>query len=839
MGKFVTVSDFSTVQELIKYFKYFEEIQNPLKDNLEYSCENLLENCAVNEDVHEWCQTMLSSEMNENISKGTLSKILELLFFLRLVKLDKFKEYNSEFDDAVISILNMGCKLINSCNEHGFSEKALFYNEKCNCLINLTMSDMETKEYFKNFLVEKKFILELFRIESNEKLNILNECIPALLRITQQISSYPLYLQYFLHLCYNVAIKCIKTERYAEILELLKGAKDLAKSTTKQIKVSLLYLLVVVHFHTEYEGKFQQCLETLNEIYSEEPTMLCVAWKVKVALLAGFDLKEILNNIENLPIISADFILYVTEQLCAQNYGYLISDALKRFRRNRFDVKEKSYLISTELKIYIDNSNLKEAFNVLGELSELARRSDTPTSCIYEVFKIILAHSSNENMKKYAREYVSIYDKCLIIMEVANMKMNSVHHNLKQRICFCSLEINDRQKAMKTINEIKKFPLKNFFDVFLFLQTGILYEDNSLVELALKNVGAFEDYKCFEDVLLACFTSARNKRHFVRRTVDVVSEVSSTLWKNNFSAKICRYFIRVYLNDSVHDHTKIQFLMEKALEAINREKEDDTWFFRISWSLALRQENEDLTTHKYFFLCSRFLQRDHQSDMKQQVLLMTISSGLEVIRSKESTHDIIGQVMGAIQECKTMEAISGTLWNLLFLYEFEIKTLLNDTPGLMQLLKKSCVDVETLQNAAATAFACNNKENLKVVMMALKVAANKEIPDSKMISQIYHSLIQVMFLIVECMDSSVELELFDLCGKICNQLENTLDGYTESEILWLTVKCWNYSIQKMTSGCRKSAREWALLSINFLSKLDTLRSLHGPKIQKLFDTFFS
>ncbi|GBO37237.1 hypothetical protein AVEN_109877-1, partial [Araneus ventricosus] len=135
-----------------------------------------------------------------------------------------------------------------------------------------------------------------------------------------------------------------------------------------------------------------------------------------------------------------------------------------------------------------------------------------------------------------------------------------------------------------------------------------------------------------------------------------------------------------------------------------------------------------------------------------------------------------------------------------------------------------------------------SSNNFKLITVALEGAISKitDCHSDLQISQLYHSLLQVLFFTQEYITSSVEEQNMNVCKTVLKRLEEdaTFQEYPEMKILWLMTKCWNWGVHKLSAGNPKSGHEWCFLAMKLLQKLKGLKHLHEEKLQALFSSYF-
>ncbi|XP_069610605.1 testis-expressed protein 11 [Ranitomeya imitator] len=280
------------------------------------------------------------------------------------------------------------------------------------------------------------------------------------------------------------------------------------------------------------------------------------------------------------------------------------------------------------------------------------------------------------------------------------------------------------------------------------------------------------------------------------------------------------------------------------------------WFRKIAWNLAVRIEDSPLIM-KDCFLLSYKLSLPCPSDKtvlvaQKSCLIMAASVDLEMARNATCHSEKVQLLTKALENinlCRdiwvilqsTGEFSSDPTEIILLLYEFEVRTKLND-PGLEAVLESVWnlpnLDTKTLETIASVSMeapAYYPSICKKVLQAALIQHKKQDSLDVCRISKCLHSLIKLSlperFAEVENYDQEEAWQYFQEALTVISSCEN----YPEIETLWLMTRAWNNGIFHYSAEKYLDAERWCTLALSCLSYLGSLKSNYESKMTVIYN----
>ncbi|XP_021568546.1 testis-expressed protein 11 [Carlito syrichta] len=278
------------------------------------------------------------------------------------------------------------------------------------------------------------------------------------------------------------------------------------------------------------------------------------------------------------------------------------------------------------------------------------------------------------------------------------------------------------------------------------------------------------------------------------------------------------------------------------------------WFRKTAWNLAVQCDKDPVTMREFFILSykmSQFCPPDQVILIAQKTcLLMAAAVDLEQGRKASTTFEqvmLLNRALEQIHKCKDIWNLlkpTGDFSNdpcetLLLLYEFEVKSKMND-PSLDSFLESvwelPYLESKTLETIASLAMempAHYPSIALKALKRALLLHKKKESIDVLKYSKCMHNLVKLS---VPNRVLSAELcpleEVWGYFEDVLGLISRT-EGYPEMEILWLMIKSWNTGILMYSRSKYVSAEKWCGLALRFLDHLSSLKRIYETRMNVL------
>ncbi|XP_050997756.1 testis-expressed protein 11 [Acomys russatus] len=742
--------------------------------------------------------------------------------------------------------------------------------------------------------VEKGIFLVLsYQAESAVAQGDFKKASTCVLRCKDMLMKLPEMTKYLHVLCYNLGVETGKQNKCRETSFWLRQSYEIGKmdkdSVEPEMLAKVLRLLATVYLDCDDEEYYNKALVAIFLANKEHLDPAGLFLKMRILVKGKACNGELLEATRE--------ILYFAMPLtfCLRIIQFLINNKrdfvgfyFLRIISDHFKLPEDRKRI---VLLYIDILLQKDYnLNAEEEIKEILIGHQTRnrlTRDLVNWLHNILWEKAARSFK--IRNYASAlhwYSYSLKLYACDQVDLDLV--KLKRNMASCYLHLKQLRKAKEAIAEAEQWDPTNIFTQFYLFKIAVM-EGNS--DRALQAIDTLKmlltDEKSYDNSL---FESGVSTTKILRLAVQcalengqqsvagkaleylyelsedpeevlgalkclvriVLPQVSHMPESENKKKEMDRLF--TYLNTAFHQFSQH---FDEDLPTLDSWLNDASWFRKIAWNLAL-QSQKDLETMKDFFMVSYKLSLFCPSDQglliaQKTCLLVAAAVDLEQGRKATTISEqvmLLRMALEQIQRCKyvwkllkqTGDFSGDDCEAVLLLYEFEVKTKMND-PSLDSFMdsvwKMTDLESRTLETMALLAmdkpahYPTIAQEALKRLLLIYK---KKEPIDVLKYSECTRKLIDL--LVSDGVSSIVLYPLQEIWGHFKNALSllSQTEGYPEEEVLWLMTKSWNIGVLMYSRNEYVSAEKWAGMALDFLGRLGSLKINYEAKVNLLYAT---
>ncbi|KAL1766797.1 testis-expressed sequence 11 protein isoform X1, partial [Sigmodon hispidus] len=723
----------------------------------------------------------------------------------------------------------------------------------------------------------------------------------CVLRCKDMLMRLPEMTEYLHVLCYNLGIETSKQNKYKESSFWLSQSYDIGKmdkdSVQPEMLAKALRLLATVYLDCDDEEYFSKAIIAIllaNKYIKKHLDPAGLFLKMRILIKGKTCNGELLEAVKEILHLAMplEFCLSITKFLIDNKRDFVgfcflrsISDHFKLAEDSR-----KVMLFSIEMLLQKDQDLIVEE-KIKEILIDYQTRSLLTRDLVKWLHNILWEKAARSFKVQNYNDALGWYSYSLKLYECDQEDLHWV--KLKRNMASCYLNLKQLDKAKEAVTEVEKHDPTNIFTQFYAFKIAVM-EDNSdremggeLGEIFLTFVYMKRQGRESPLMKTGCQTlqfalelyekqvvyEVENGQQFVAgKALEYLSQLSED---PSEVLRALKCLVRITLSQAscMPESENKKKEMDKLLTYLNTaffkfsqhsdedpstldsRVNDANWFRKIAWNLALQSE-KDPKTMKNFFMISYKLSLFCPSDQglliaQKTCLLVAAAVDLEQGRKATTVYEQTRLLRMSLEQTRKCKIV----WNLLkqtgdfsgddceamlLLYEFEVKTKIND-PSLYSFLESVWempgIESRTLETMALLAMdkpAHYPTIAQNALRKLLVIHKNKEPVDVLKYSGCMHNLIDL--LMSDGVSSTILYSLKEIWGLLKSALSliSQTEGYPEEEILWLMIKSWNIGILMYSRKKYVCAKRWAGLALDFLGHLGSLKINYEDKITEFY-----
>ncbi|XP_036754202.2 testis-expressed protein 11 [Manis pentadactyla] len=714
----------------------------------------------------------------------------------------------------------------------------------------------------------------------------------CVLRCKDMLLRLPKMTGYLHILCYNFGLQTYNQNKYEESSFWLSQSYDIGKmdknSVVPEMLAKVLRLLATTYLDWDNREYHDKALSTINLANKEHLNPVGLFLKMKILLkdkTANEELLEAVMEILHFDM-SLEFCLNIAKLLMDHERETVGFYFLERICEHFKSSESIGRALLFHIDMLLQRNEVLLAEEKIGEIIIGHQTGRQLTTELVDYLHSILwgRAARSFEVQNYADAlHWYYYSLRFYAHDQADPELAKLHRNMAS--CFLHLEQLD--KAKEAMSEAELHDPANIFTQFYIFQIAVL-EGNS--DRAFQAITAFEDFLTAKEPgkeglfverdspvmllsLAAQFALENEQQTVAEKALECFAQYSEDT-QATLAALKCFFRLAVAKVSQMPESENKKKEMDRLLTCLNiallnlaqifdgeawasdAKINEAHWFRKIAWNLAVQCDRDRVTMREFFILSYKLSQFCPSNQViltaQKTCLLMAAAVDIEQGRNASTTLEQVMFLSRALQQiCKCRE-----IWNLLkeagdfsndiyekllLLYEFEVKSKMND-PFLDSFLESvwdlphlESKTFETIAGLAMEVPAHYPTIALKALKRALLLHKKKEPIDVLKYSKCVHRLINL--LVPDGVPNAELCPLEEVWGYFEDALRLILhtEGYPEMEVLWLMIRSWNTGIFMYHSSKYVSAEKWCDLAFRFLDHLGSLKRSYEIRMNVLYN----
>ncbi|XP_040859318.1 testis-expressed protein 11 [Ochotona curzoniae] len=754
-------------------------------------------------------------------------------------------------------------------------------------LVNWSYTEVHT--IIQKFAVEKDlFKVYSYQAESAFAQGNFQRASTYALRCKDMLYRFPKLVSSLHVLCYNFGVEMNKQGKFQESSFWLRQSFDIGKMNRSPAKsemnAKVLRLLATNYLEWDYREHFDKAVTALALANKEHlhPAGLCL--KMKLLLKGEAPNEELLKVVKEIQCIDMPLDMCVNvARLLMDHDRESIGFHFLEIVCEKFKSSENS---ARALLFYADILlERKEELQATEKIEEIVMDHQAGRKLPLDLITIL----QDILWKKAARSFeaqdyedalhwfnysLEIYESDKTDLDVARLQRN---------MASCYMRLNQYEKANRAMMEAELHDPQNISTQLHVFKVSVLEGDCDRAFLAIENLKCLLAAETPDNDLdqnagnsalssAAQFALEHGQQFVAVKALEYLAHYSEDPQQVITSLK-CLFRIVVPYVSELSDPEAKKKEMDRLLACLNRALvkiaqyfrdgistlntriNEAHWFRKIAWNLAVQTDLDSVTMRELFVLSYRlslFCPSDQVILIAQKTcLVMAISLDLEEGRQTPVTSEqirFLARATELLDPCRkswnllkqTGDFSNDPCETLLLLYEFEIKTKMND-PSLdsfMEVLWEipnlESRTYEIIASLAVEKPAFYPSIAIKALKRAFALRKREESVDVVKYSTCVHNLIHLLV-----PEGTTRLE-FLLMEEIWNYFEDALrimsttSDYPEEEVFWLMNKSWKIGIRMFKKKKYLSSEKWCTLAMRFIDHLGSLKENHEAQMNVMY-----
>uniref|UniRef100_A0A8C5L1T0 Protein ZIP4 homolog n=1 Tax=Jaculus jaculus TaxID=51337 RepID=A0A8C5L1T0_JACJA len=751
----------------------------------------------------------------------------------------------------------------------------------------LTQScDTEANLNFQKITVEKGVFQVLsFQAESAFAQGDFERASTCIFRCKDMLVRVPEMTRYLHALCYNLGIEAYNQTKGRECSFWLSQSYEIGKmdkdNIGSEVLAKVLRLLATVYLDWEDKEYYNKALVAILLANKEHLAPEGLFLKMRILLKCQTSNGELLEAA--MEILHFDMPLefcLIVAKLLLDNERDSVGFCFLRIISDHFKLSEdtgKALLFQIYMLLQRKQEQLAKE-----KIEEVLRGHQTGS--LLTRSSVIWLH--NILWEKAARSYevqnyadaLHWYGYSLKLYGLDQMHLDLV--KLQRNMASCYLNLKQLDKAKEAVTEAERLEPANVFTQFYVFKIAVLEENSDRALQAIDTLGALlTDEDRDDSDLLASggsptillnlatqFSLEHGQQTVAVRSLEYLAQISEDpqeilgALKCLFRILLPQVFQMPESENKMKEMDRLLYYFNTALlnftkpfkeepPTLNSWINEAHWFRKVAWNLAVQSKNYSVKMRDFFMISyqmSLFCPPDQVILISQKTSLL-IASAIDIEQGRKAVNldekmKFLSQVLEQTQKCKT-------IWNtlketgshlddgcdtLLLLYEFEVKTKMND-PSLDSFLESVWenpnLESKTLEIMSILAMdkPAHHPAIAQKALKRLLFNTKKKPIDVLKYSAYMRKLIDLS---VPDGVSGTEIcpleEVRDHFEHVLRFMSNT-KGYPENEVLWLMIKAWNLGILMYNRNKYVSAEKWSDIALRFLEHLGSLKTKYAAQ----------